>query len=247
MTDETEERSEYGLDQAGQILRNVEFLTPGTLINPAGDGKVWLTVKAVILPGQPKPFTDSDPFAVTVATQETINPFEFPFRSLVRAKKWDYKHDPFPARGTPLTITVYRDNFHSYIAPDKPGYGQPDRVYVNLSGHQCVVLGSEHLKLRAGQYDAEIALVNPLGYDHKWVQIKGTNVGTSINAGLQWSGEAWEDTRVEITLKDGTPVYPLDGPYTLEQQQYKIEKGIITDPATIHKHRRNFAKLRPKT
>lgn len=229
--------SEYGLSDPNHCLRNAEFLTPRTRINPSGDGKTFYTVVNVIQPGQRKPHTDSDPKAVTVEVQERINPFDLPFRSLVRAVKWDYKADPFPPVGTPLTLTVFRDRYHQLIVTDPATIEKikgPGKASLNLSGHQCPIFGPDHAHLPAGTYQCEIG-TSPFGYKVKWVQVKGTTIGAGINSILQWSGEAWADTETVLKTADGKQVFPLDGPYTLEQLQYKIDHGFVTDPGTILK------------
>lgn len=229
--------TEYGLPK-GQLLRNAEYLTPG--VEVLHDGQ-WLTVFKAEVGG-------ANNATVFVQTVQKADPLALPYRSLVTAKTRDRDDaGELPEPGTKLLLTVHQDNRHHFIVPDEftlDTIKGPGKKFLALSGHQCPVIGMNPYLL-AGIYKVEIADAHPDGLENvKWLQVRGTQTGAALQSVLQWVGEAWDDYQLTLTREDGTPVHPLDGPYTLEQQEYKINTGRITDRGVIRRHTANRTRLR---
>jgi len=126
------------------------------------------------------------------------------------------------------------------------------------------VIGPDNYYIPAGEYEAE-SIPNPfvesegrfifneetgrhtvINITGRFITIKGTRIGSSIEALLQWTGPAWGEAQIQLFENDGSRIYYSErygdeGEYTLAEQQRRIDDGRITSPEVIAEHYRLVA------
>lgn len=213
---------EYHLDKPDQILRNVEYLDSGVYVNPDGKGKNWFEVINVT-------WGENRTVIIEAKDEKQKNSiFRFSVGYLIRAKTRNI-FDIDIKIGTKFILKIFNPNVHSLVILDKEILKtkiSQKHIFINLSGNNCPVIKADSVYLLPGIYQME-SIVNPYGHKSAWLQVQGTKIGNDITSLLQFSGDAFNEYRVEILYENGVSLYNLNGPYTLEQQNYKIKNGII--------------------
>jgi len=117
-------------------------------------------------------------------------------------------------------------------------------TYVECQGKTLSRMGCDY-RLAKGRYHISKVWM-PKSQCH-WFVLDGFPLGASCGSVLQWAGEAWESHDLGVYdngVRLLNPSRPEDdegainGEYTIEAQEERIRRGIITDRHCLYKHAR---------